>query len=616
MAGFIGVMDTAGRGDARRRFEAGRDRMLRHGRLAATTVTTPDGAWWLGHIDFASRIGPSTAEVRVADVPTALFHGVLYNERDLRRALQTGDVATTDLIAALYKVYGAHFVDHLDGEFAVIVADPARRQLFAATDHVGSYPIYWRADANGLILSSDLSALLAAGTFARRVNLRAVADYLTIGAVLGDKTLVDGVLLLDPGTLLRYDAGQDRISLHSYVQLESFFQDKAVDKRDYLEHVTKAFANAVGRALDGPGPMGLSLSGGLDSRAILSAANGRAASLRTYTLGIDGCADQAIAGKLSRIAGTRHHYFELDSRYLSDFLPNMAQMVSITDGMYLSHGLTEMLALQFLDDTGIAVLLRGHGGELAKAHLAWPLHTDDHVRRMGSIDELIPYLSRRANYITRDLDLRTLFTPDAFASAGNGTHDTFATALSGTGLSPAEACSYLYLRELHRRFTVPSLELFRTRVEVRLPYVEAGFLKVLLGAPAGWRDSTVIHQAITASGIERLLAVRNSNTGARADAGPLTEFVLDKCNTALKRLNVRGYRHYHDFDGWMRRMLLQTVEAELLAPGARVQAFMPRPVLEGLLRDTRDERADRSYLLQVLLILELWQRENGVEAAA
>jgi hypothetical protein len=151
---------------------------------------------------------------------------------------------------------------------------------------------------------------------------------------------------------------------------------------------------------------------------------------------------------------------------------------------------------------------------------------------------------------------------------------------------------------------------------VRLPFLDSEFLGVLLGAPSQWRDSTEIHRALTASGIPKLLKVRNSNTGAAADAGPLAEFVLDKWNSALKRLNVRGYRHYHNFDGWMRSRLLETVEAELLAPAARVQAFIPRTTLGDLIRQSREGAADRSYLLQVLLILELWQRENHVEAAA
>ena len=77
-------------------------------------------------------------------------------------------------------------------------------------------------------------------------------------------------------------------------------------------------------------------------------------------------------------------------------------------------------------------------------------------------------------------------------------------------------------------------------------------LQVLLAAPPEWRDNTAIHQKLTGAGIPRLLKVRNSNTGAPANAGPRAEFVFDKLNTLLKRLNVYGYRHYHNFDAWMR----------------------------------------------------------------
>jgi hypothetical protein len=212
--------------------------------------------------------------------------------------------------------------------------------------------------------------------------------------------------------------------------------------------------------------------------------------------------------------------------------------------------------------------------------------------------------------------LSQFLTPQTAARAGRGAADSFAAVLEGTGLQPAEACSYLYLRELHRRFTVASLELFRTRVEVRLPFVDPAFLRVLLAAPPEWRDSTEIHRFLTSTGSASLLKVRNSNTGARAGAGPREEFVMDKLNTILKRLNVYGFRHYHDFDEWMRRMLLETVQAELLSPGARVLELVSRTALETLLHETREGKANRSYLLQVLLILELWLRENDARVAA
>lgn len=612
MAGLLGVLDGRSAEDAAQRFAVARDRMLRHGRLTVTPGSALGGRYLFGSVQLARKDQRPPG----GQASTAIFHGVLYNAAALRQNLRGSRSldSVDDLIAALYREDGPDFVSRLTGEFCLALVDPEREMVLIATDTLGLYPLYWRADANGLIFSSDLSAIIKATPAATRLDLRAVADYMTIGAVFGPKTLVEGIQLLDPGTVLTYQARGGATSQHKYVRVEEFFESKATDKTKYMDALRPAFKEAVRRASTTSIPIGLSLSGGLDSRAILSAVDTASVHLKTYTLGVDGCADQAIAKRLASLAGTEHYYFELSDAYLRDFLPNMAQMVSITDGMYLSHGLTEMLAIQFLDKTGIGVLMRGHGGELAKAHLAWPLHTDPQVHAMTSIGQLVPYLSARANYITPGLPLSGFLTPDAAARAGRGTPDTFGTMLEGLNLTPAECCSYLYLRELNRRFTVPSLELFRTNVEVRLPYLDVDFLRLLLAAPAAWRDSTEIHGWLTAGGRRDLLKVRNSNTGAPADAGPMTEFVLDKFNTVLKRLNVRGYRHYHNFDAWMRRMLLEAVEAELLSPGARVQGFVDRAALARLLQESRDGSANRSYLLQILLILELWQRENGVQA--
>ena len=90
---------------------------------------------------------------------------------------------------------------------------------------------------------------------------------------------------------------------------------------------------------------------------------------------MQGCADEVIAEKLSQLGGTKHVFSAMDTGYLGEFLPNIQQMVRLTDGMYLTHGVTEILARQIIEDQGYSVLLRGHGAELAKMSLAWPLHT-------------------------------------------------------------------------------------------------------------------------------------------------------------------------------------------------------------------------------------------------
>ena len=81
-------------------------------------------------------------------------------------------------------------------------------------------------------------------------------------------------------------------------------------------------------------------------------------------------------------------------------------------------------------------------------------------------------------------------------------------------------------------------------------------------------------------------------------------------------MSVPGYRHYHNFGDWMRAGLLESVQAELMTPSAKVQLFVDKGTIEDLVRQTRTEIANRSYLLEVLLILELWMRENAIGDAA
>jgi asparagine synthase (glutamine-hydrolysing) len=614
MPGLLGL-STISTPHISSRVDAARERMLRHDRMTMDLVASRDQSGWLGH----TRLdGSPRTIVDGGERPSAVFHGVLHNEAELRRQFGGSSLveATGDLIAAMYERHGAAFVPKLEGEFVVAVMDPVRRTMLVASDPIGNYPLYWHHSGQDFVFSSDLSALLRAVPSRTRLNLQAVADFLTIGAVLENKTLVKDVWLLDAGTVLQFDLERGQVQATKYLDITSFFAQKPREKAEYLDAVAVAFKGAVERAVADSRPIGLSLSGGIDSRTILGALNDRAAGLHTYTLGVAGCADQTIARQLAAIAKTNHRFFEMDGSALRDFLPNMSAMVSTSDGLYLSHGLTEMLALRFLGETGIGVLLRGHGGELAKAHLAWPLQTDAHAYSGVTVDAFLPYLADRANYVTRGLALDRILAPWAAAEAGVGSLASFRRVLSQTTLTPAEACSYLYLCELHRRFTVPSLELFRTRVEVRMPFVDVAFLRVLLGAPAEWRDSTDIHQRITKSGMPELLKVRNSNTGAAVDASPTIERVMDKINSALKKFNVHGYRHYHNYDEWMRLSLLQSVEAELAGEWARTRGFITRNTIVSLAKEMVEGKNDRSYLLQTLLILELWMRENRIEAAA
>lgn len=208
-------------------------------------------------------------------------------------------------------------------------------------------------------------------------------------------------------------------------------------------------------------------------------------------------------------------------------------------------------------------------GRAGKTSTAFhPFHTDAQVKALSSAEELAPFLVARLEQINHGSSARGLFADawqDAYDEAG--ARRSVATALSGVDLAPSDLCTYLYLHEYHPRLTVPSLEVFREVSEVRLPLADPDFIECVFQDSA-WRSGTRIHQELIRRINPAFLRVRNPNTGAPAGAGPLQEFVLDKLNSVLRRLNVYGYRHYHSFDGWMRAAFIDVIDTVLLSPPA------------------------------------------------
>jgi asparagine synthase (glutamine-hydrolysing) len=586
--------------------------MDRGGHLRAERLVDPGGRYALGR----THLGVFQPEPQLSQTedPKVLFHGELHNQNELLQLLDVDGVSAAPqsaaaVVAALYRQFGDAFAARLRGSFCVAILDTTAKRLVLASDLLGSYPLYWFGDRKRFVFASELRAVLRAPDAPREIDPRAVADYLVFGFPLGKKTLTAGVEILPAASILTADFEDERCEICSYRTIADLFGGWEGTREDYVEAAATAFARAADRAVSGNHEIGLALSGGIDSRAILAVVDSKRP-IATYTLGLAGCADEKIAERLSRIVGTPHRFHALDVDYLREFLPTLSTMVALTDGMYLTHGLTEMLALRALETSGFSILLRGHGGELAKTSLAWPLHTDETIHAMRSVNELIPYLFARAGYVSRGVRAQDLFTNEWATKVAGAARASLEEAVAGVALEPADLCSYLYLIEHHRRFTISSLELFRNLVEVRMPFVDEEFLGVLFRGSARWRDHPDIHRAVFTKYNPALGKVRNSNTGAAATAPPFVEAVLDKMNTLFKRLRVPGYRHYHEYEAWTRRLLLDSVDAVLLEPRSLARGILREDTLRVLLRDARQGTTDHAYLFQVLLNIELWQRAD------
>jgi asparagine synthase (glutamine-hydrolysing) len=601
MPGLLGCVDWTSP-IAASSFQRAFNTMARSG-LSAESLVDHAGHWAIGR----THLDTFNPEPQLAD--GRHLHVLFCGELDPPRETTSRHVSNGEVVAGLYSSKGIAAVRTLRGAFSAAILDTTERSLVLLSDRLGSYPLYWFQSGSRFLFASELGALLRLQQNRATLDRRAVADYLTFGFLTGTRTLAADVTLVEPGCALRWTSA-GAVRFERSAPMIELFERRERSREAYTSAVVEAFGASVQRATQPPGPLGMSLSGGLDSRTILSALGPARRSTHTYTLGVPGCADEVIALRLSGLGGTQHEFFPLDDRYLSDFLDHLRKMVTLTDGMYLSHGLTEMLAFGFLEQAPYRVLLRGHCGELAKTSLAWPLHTDKDVYDLQTAPQLIDHLLKRFRELSGNLAWQDAFADQWREEVAGGAKASLQESLHDVPLSPPEMCAYLYLREHHRRFTVPSLELFRNAVEIRLPFADEEFLTALLGGRPEWRDATELHRAIIQQFDPRLLAVRDSNTGARVDASPIAGFFGDKLNAVFKRLNVRGYRHYHSFDRWMERMLIQAVEADLMAVRSLDRGVLKREGLRVLVEGAQTGKRGYAYILQVLLILELWQQEN------
>jgi asparagine synthase (glutamine-hydrolysing) len=600
MPGFVGFVDWSQSGRTSASFRRALHALAKP---ELVTITESGGALW--------AIGR-------ADLEKA--HDFWSDESGRRHAVWRGDRVVTGQCSTSYAQNPAKFLserfrhDGVSGAaqiaspFSAALVDEDRRFALLATDRFGSYPVYWKTVGSLLAFATELRPVMLLAATPHELDPRAVADFVTFGLITGTRTLAATVQLLDAGCVLEWQPNAPpRIT--RYADLAALFGRSPASRRAYVNDVGDAFREAVRRS-SRERNVALALSGGLDSRAILSVVGQEVPQPASYTLGQAGCADQVIADRLSALVGTRHSFIPIDEAYLSGFGERLREMVALTDGMYLSQGFTEILALRHLRTAGFAMLLRGHGGELAKSSLAWPFHTDAAIFGMKSTTQLVEHLLRRFEGLTCSRAWYGALAPKWRRPIVDGPRHSLGESLGNVALSPPDLCSYLYIREQHRRLTIPSLELFRNAVSVRLPFMDADVLRVLLAGPPEWRRSTALHLALLSRFDRRLLAVRDSNTGIRPDASRVRSLLADKFNSALRRLQIFGFLHYHDFSRWVQHGLMDAVESELLSDRALDRGVMTREGLVSIIDGARRGAAGYSYLLQTLLIIEIWQQQT------
>lgn len=295
------------------------------------------------------------------------FNGEIYNYRELGAELDGLGASRrggsdTEVILEAWRAWGPDCLPRLAGMFAFALFDATARKLHFARDRVGEKPLFYRRDARGLALASELKALLRLDPAAPRIDPAALQEYLAWGYVRGGGCLLDGYAKLPPATLATYDLDTRALTFSRYWEPGRIDPTERADD-DVVDGLDAALAGAVRRQMVSDVPIGVLLSGGLDSSLIAAyAATAHPGRLRTFTVSFPGSAahdESRHAAAVARAIDSEHREIPLPA-IDPCLIPALARQVDepIADPSLLP---TAMLSQAVREH--VTVALGGDGGD-------------------------------------------------------------------------------------------------------------------------------------------------------------------------------------------------------------------------------------------------------------
>ena len=296
-----------------------------------------------------------------------VFNGEVLNYRDLRRALEArGERFTTgsdtEVLLRLLACDGPSALAQVRGMFALAWWDADTRALILARDRFGIKPLYVAATGSAIAFASEIHALVSAGLVARTIDPAGVLGFLAWGTVPRPLTYVAGVASLAPGTWMRWSQDGARES-RPFADVSGVYArpHSGCTAAELCERVGAAVQQSVAAHLVADVPVGVFLSGGIDSSAILSAAcHAGVSGLNTYTVRFDHRSSEHEYAKLvASTFGATHHELVLDPSHIVADLPRiLARLDQPTLDAVNSYYVSAAVA-----ETGIKAVLSGSGGD-------------------------------------------------------------------------------------------------------------------------------------------------------------------------------------------------------------------------------------------------------------
>ncbi len=417
MCGIAGIVDAASSPETRLTVARMTDTLVRRGPDAGGIRDC--GGAVLGHrrlaiVDIAGGQQPMHDP---DDDVTLVANAEIYNHAELRRELEGRGFTfrtRSDCEAILhgYRAWGARVAERLSGMFAFAIWDGRRRSLLLARDRLGKKPLYYAWTGGRLLFASEVKAILAALDATPSVEPRALARYLALDFVPTPWCIFAGIAKLPAAHVLEQRPGEEaRLSPYWELPVPSA---EAPPAAEVAASIRRLFETAVARRLMSDVPVGLLLSGGLDSTLIGAALKRLGARLETFSLGFDEPEfdESEAARSVSRWLDTPHHERRFGVRSLHEALPDVIEWL---DEPFADPSILALHALSGFTREHVKVALGGDGADelfagydvfLAAKLDAWT-RVAGRLRRWG-LEALAQVLPVRERHFSLDFRLRQL----------------------------------------------------------------------------------------------------------------------------------------------------------------------------------------------------------------
>lgn len=590
MCGIAGLYDLSGKAVQAERVRAMCD-LIEH-RGPDDSGLWADGQIALGHrrlsiIDLSPRgRNPMPNE---DETIWLIFNGEIYNYKALRAdLLERGHsfISETDseTIIHLYEEIGPRCVEQLNGMFAFALWDARRRRLLLARDRFGVKPLYYTLLGKTVAFASEVKAFLALTDFRVAADPFALAEHFTFQNTFGERTLFEGVELLQAGHYLLCENTQ--VNLHRYWRLR-FEPDTSLDLDEWSHLLRDQFESAVTRQLMSDVPLGTYLSGGMDTGAISAVASRQISGMHTFTCGFDLPEDGSDleqyfderdeSHRLARHLGTIHHELELGPEAMAPALPRVVwhldePRVGISYQVYYT---AEMIRRY------VTVVLSGVGGDELFAGYPWryePLFS------LNGADFETEYYSLWTRFLT-DEEKRSFFTSEVNRALGDfSTFDSFRAMLAGAeGCDPLHRALYFDFNTfLHGLLVVDDKLAMAHSVEGRVPFLDNDLVDLVARIPSEYK----------------LQKGQSKVVLKRAMRGLLPDETLER--------RKQGFTPPDQ--SWYKRSAMNYIRDLILSPRAIDRGYFQPSYIEMILEDHLSDRRNNRFLIWSLMSFEWWNR--------